>query len=247
MPEMPAARAARTHQILQRLHAAYPDAACSLRHSNPLELLIATILSAQCTDERVNLVTAALFTKYRTAADYARAAQEALAHDIRQINFFNNTARSIRQACQTLVERFGGRVPDRMDDLLTLHGVARKTANVVLGNAFGIQAGVVVDTHVLRLAQRLGLSARTDRDTIERDLMALAPPAEWTRVSHLLIAHGRAVCKAPTPQCARCPLDAWLCPSYRAEPAAPARRRKPITRSGRPASRTSQTSPKASG
>ena len=156
----------RLAKILARLHTTYPHAKCSLNYANPLELLIATILSAQCTDVRVNQETVALFSKYRTAQDYAQASLPELEQDVRHINFFRNKAKSIQMACQTLVERFGGQVPQRMDDLLTLRGVARKTANVVLGNAFGMQSGVVVDTHVIRLAGRMQLSAHTDRDKI---------------------------------------------------------------------------------
>ena len=212
--ESPVERRKRMAKILARLSRTYPDAKCSLNYSNPLELLVATMLSAQCTDERVNRETAALFKKYRTAGDYARAPLAALEHDLCHINFFRNKAKSIKTACQTLVERFGGEVPWRMEDLITLHGVARKTANVVLGNAFGISAGIVVDTHVIRLATRMGLTRQTDRDKIEHDLMALVPQSQWTQFGHLMIAHGRATCKAPTPRCVDCPLGHALCPSH---------------------------------
>ena len=214
LKESSAVKRRRLTKILTLLHTTYPRAKCSLNYANPLELLIATILSAQCTDVRVNQETVALFSKYRTAQDYAQASLPELEQDVRHINFFRNKAKSIQMACQTLVERFGGQVPQRMDDLLTLRGVARKTANVVLGNAFGMQSGVVVDTHVIRLAGRMQLSAHTDRDKIEQDLMALVPPSQWTRFGHVMIAHGRAVCKAPTPRCRDCPLGPTLCPSY---------------------------------
>jgi endonuclease-3 len=208
----PAAK--RIGAILGALDRAYPAAACSLRYTTPLELLVATILSAQCTDVLVNQVTVALFKKYRTASDYARAGLAALERDISRVNFYRNKAKSIRSACQLIVDRFGGEVPGRMDELLELPGVARKTANVVLGNAFGIPAGVVVDTHVMRLSRRIGLSAAQDRDKIELDLMALVPKPRWIRFGHQLIIHGRLVCTARAPRCLRCPLGAALCPSY---------------------------------
>lgn len=212
--ETPDARRKRAAKILALLTKAYPRAKCSLNYSNPLELLVATILSAQCTDERVNQETVALFQKYRTAKDYAQAPLAALEHDLRRINFYRNKAKSIKTACQTLVERFGGKVPSRMEDLTTLHGVARKTANVILGNAFGVQAGIVVDTHVMRLAQRMAFTAQADRDKIEQDLMALVPQKDWTHFGHVIIQHGRATCKAPKPLCQQCVLDATLCPSH---------------------------------
>ena len=204
----------RIGKIIERLERTYPDATCSLNFRNPLELLVATILSAQCTDALVNTVTAELFKKYRTAADYARADPAQLERDVSKVNFYRNKAKSIKLACQAIVERFGGKVPNRMEDLLTLHGVARKTANVVLGNAFGVQAGIVVDTHVMRLSQRMGLTEQTDRDKIEQDLMRLVPQSTWTRFSHLMIEHGRKICKAPTPRCSECPIGKSLCPSY---------------------------------
>lgn len=202
--------------IIEVLERAHPEATCSLNHTNPLELLVATILSAQCTDVLVNKVTAELFKKYRTAKDYASASLPTLERDISKVNFYRNKAKSIKAACQLLVERFGGKVPQRMEDLVQLPGVARKTANVVLGNAFGIQAGIVVDTHVMRLSQRMGLTTQTDRDKIEQDLMRLVPQSQWTRFGHLMITHGRAICKAPVPLCAQCPLGPSLCPSYSA-------------------------------
>ena len=190
----------------------YPDARCSLNYDSPLELLVATILSAQCTDERVNQVTPALFRKYRTCADYAAAPAEELEQDIRPTGFFRNKARAIQGACRQLVESHGGQVPASMEELLKLPGVARKTANVVLGNAYRLATGVVVDTHVTRLSERLGLSAQKAAEKIERDLMSLIPEADWIDFSHLLIYHGRKVCKARTPLCAECVLEP-LCPS----------------------------------
>jgi len=216
MAETPSQRKTRTQRIIGILAKAYPEAQCSLNFSNPLELLVAAVLSAQCTDVRVNMVTARLFKKYRTAQDYAKASLPALEQDLRQINFYRNKAKSIKSFCTDIVEKFGGKVPNRMEDLVTLHGVARKTANVVLGNAYGIQAGIVVDTHVMRLAGRLGLSQQTDRDKIEQDLIPLVPQTAWTRFAHLLISHGRLICKAPTPLCGQCQIGKALCPSYRA-------------------------------
>ena len=202
----------RVRQIIRLLKKEYPEARCSLDHSNPLELLVATILSAQCTDERVNLVTADLFRKYRTWRDYADAPTAELERDIHSTGFFRNKARAIQGACRLIGERHGGRVPDSMEELLELPGVARKTANVVLGNAFAVASGVVVDTHVSRLSERLGLSREKSAEKIERDLLGLVPESDWINFSHLLIAHGRAVCKARTPLCGECVL-ARLCPS----------------------------------
>ena len=202
----------RARAIVRALKKEYPEARCSLNYASPLELLVATILSAQCTDERVNVVTAGLFRKYRSAADYARAPQAELEQDIRPTGFFRNKARAIQGACRLLEERHGGRVPASLEDLLALPGVARKTANVVLGNAFGVASGVVVDTHVQRLSARLGLSAQKQPEKIERDLMELVPRGDWINFSHLLIYHGRKVCKARTPLCAECVLEP-LCPS----------------------------------
>ena len=204
----------RIGRLLERLAQAYPRARCSLKFSTPLELLVATILSAQCTDAQVNRVTATLFNTYRTAEDYAFAPLASLTRDLARVNFFRTKAKHIQGACRLLVERFQGTVPPRMKDLLQLPGVARKTANVVLGNAFHVNAGIVVDTHVLRLSRRLGLTAHHDRDKIEQDLMALVPPRRWTVFSHRLIAHGRAVCTANAPACGSCPLGKTLCPSY---------------------------------
>lgn len=202
----------RTREIIRLLRREYPQARCSLDHTSPLELLIATILSAQCTDERVNLVTADLFRKYRRPEDYASARPVELEADIRSTGFFRNKARAIQGACRMIIERYEGRVPRSLEELLELPGVARKTANVVLGNAYGITSGVVVDTHVARLSQRLGLTAHEQPEKIERDLMELVPRRDWIAFSHLLIAHGRRVCKARKPLCAECMLEP-LCPS----------------------------------
>ena len=202
----------RTKKIISRLRKRYPDARCSLNYSTPLELLIATILAAQCTDERVNIVTADLFRKYRKAEDYLKVPITELEQDIRSTGFYHNKAKSIQGACKLIVEKFNGEVPQNFDDLLTLPGVARKTANVVMGNAYGIASGVVVDTHVSRLTQLLGLTANTQPEKIERDLVDLVPKKDWIDFSHLLIYHGRAVCIARRPQCDRCVLEK-LCPS----------------------------------
>ena len=201
-----------TRKIISLLKKEYPDARCALDHSNPLELLIATILSAQCTDKRVNIVTAELFRKYRTAEDYIRVAQTELEKDVRSTGFFRNKAKSIQGACRIISEKYKGRVPDTIDELLALPGVARKTANVVLGTAFGITSGVVVDTHVSRLSQRLGLTDEKQPEKIERDLMSLVPRKDWIIFSHLLIWHGREVCHARTPLCEKCIVEK-LCPS----------------------------------
>jgi endonuclease-3 len=210
--ESHAARAARTQRIIAALQRTYPEAHCELNFSNPLELLVATILSAQCTDKQVNLVTAELFRKYRTTADFARATQVQLESDLRRLGFFRNKAKNIRACCTKLLELHGGEVPRAMAALTHLDGVGRKTANVVLGNAFGINDGVVVDTHVMRLSQRLGLTRETNPEKIEQDLMALVPRADWTLFSHWLIWHGRRRCSARKPDCAGCEI-AGLCPS----------------------------------
>lgn len=203
----------RTNEIIKRLKKAYPDAHCALNHTNAFELLVATILSAQCTDDRVNIVTATLFRKYRTPQDYLNVSQEELANDIKSINFFNNKTKSIQGTAQKLVENFGGEVPSTMDELLTLNGVARKTANVVLGNAFGIASGVVVDTHVSRLSQRLGLTDETTPEKIEKDLSELVPKKDWVMFPHWLISHGRSICNARKPICDECVLSD-ICPSF---------------------------------
>jgi endonuclease III len=202
----------RANKILRLLKKTYPEAACSLVYSNPLELLIATILSAQCTDERVNLVTSSLFRKYRTCEDYINVAPTELENDIRSTGFYRNKAKSIQGTCKIISERHHGKVPSTIEALLELPGVARKTANVVLGNAFGIASGVVVDTHVSRLSARLGLTAHTQPEKIEQDLVELIPKKDWINFSHLLIAHGRSTCKARTPLCGQCMLES-LCPS----------------------------------
>jgi endonuclease-3 len=205
-------RADRVRAILPILRKTYPDAQCSLDHRGPLELLVATILSAQCTDERVNIVTRSLFQKYRSAKDYAAATQQALEKDIQSTGFYRNKARSNRAMAQSLLDQHHGDVPRTMQELTSLAGVGRKTANVVLGNAFGINVGIVVDTHVTRLSQRLGLTKHTDPARIEQDLMPLVPQHDWTLWSHLLIHHGRAICQARKPLCTRCPLRPH-CPS----------------------------------
>ena len=198
--------------IIAGLRALYPEATCSLNYTNPLELLIATQLSAQCTDERVNKVTANLFQKYRSVEDFATVGQEELEQDIRSTGFFRNKAKNIRGTCQRLLLAYGGQVPQTMPDLLTLPGVARKTANVVLGYAFGVVVGIVVDTHVGRLSRRFGWTTHTDAVKIEQDLMRIIPRGDWLDLSHLLIFHGRAICDARRPLCERCAL-APLCPS----------------------------------
>ena len=206
------ARQARVAAILPILKRTYPDAKCSLDHRTPLELIVATILSAQSTDERVNIVTKDLFKKYRTAADYAKAPQEELERDIRSTGFYRNKAKSLRAMAFALVERHGGKVPQTMGELTALAGVGRKTANVVLGNAFCQNVGVVVDTHVTRLAWRLGLTRQKDAGKIEQDLMPIVPQADWTLFSHLLIFHGRSICQARNPRCRECPIRQH-CPS----------------------------------
>ena len=212
MSDVEKAEKQRARKIVKLLERAYPDAACTLDYTNPLELLVATILSAQCTDERVNALTPVLFRKYRDCNDYLKVAPEELEQDIRPTGFYRNKARSIQGACRLMLEKHGGRVPDNLEALLELPGVARKTANVVLGNAFGVAVGIAVDTHVARVSQRLGLTHEQQPEKIERDLMKLVPRTEWTRFSHLLIAHGRAVCKARRPLCEECVVEK-LCPS----------------------------------
>ena len=203
----------RTTEIIKRLKKAYPDAHCALNHSNAFELLIATILSAQCTDERVNIVTADLFRKYRGPRDYLKVPQSQLERDIHSTGFFRNKSKNIQAACKRIVEEYGGKVPDSMEELLTLPGVARKTANVVLGNAFGIASGIVVDTHVARLSQRLGLTKSETAEKIETDLRELVPKKHWIMFSHWLITHGRRICQARKPKCRECVL-AKVCPSF---------------------------------
>jgi endonuclease III len=197
---------AHAQTIVERLKAVYPDAHCELNHSNPFQLLIATILSAQCSDKQVNLVTEALFKKYPSASDFANAPLLDLEEQIKRIGLFRNKSKNIQAACRALVERHGGVVPNTMQELLKLEGVGRKTANVVLGDAFGMAEGVVVDTHVARLSLRLGFSTHTNPEKIEKDLQALVPMAEWTLLSHLLIWHGRRRCFARNPDCPNCEL-----------------------------------------
>lgn len=202
----------RAATIIKRLKKAYPDAHCALNHSNAFELLIATILSAQCTDERVNIVTADLFRKYRGPQDYLNVTQQELEKDIHSTGFFRNKSKNIQAACHRILEVYGGEIPRKMEEILTLGGVARKTANVVLGNAFGIASGVVVDTHVARLSQRLGLTANENAEKIEQDLMELVPKRQWIMFPHWMIFHGRQVCIARKPKCEICVL-ADICPS----------------------------------
>ncbi len=198
--------------IIAELRHLYPKAVCTLNFTNPLELLIATQLAAQCTDERVNMVTKTLFQKYRSVEDYANASQEELEQDIKQTGFYRNKAKNIRAACQRILSEYGGEVPQTMEGLLSLAGVARKTANVVLGNAFGIVEGFTVDTHNIRLARRLGWTKHEDALKVEQDLMRIIPQEDWFDLSHLLIFHGRAICNARRPLCEQCSL-APLCPS----------------------------------
>jgi endonuclease-3 len=209
-----ASAAERAPEIFRRLSAAYPDAKCALDHRNPYELLVATILSAQCTDKRVNMVTPALFEKYPDAERLAVADPETLQEMIKSTGFFRNKAKSLLGMAAKVSELHGGEIPSTMEELVKLPGVGRKTANVVLGNAFGRDEGVVVDTHVSRLSQRLALSRESDPVKIERDLMTLFPRDEWTMLSHLLISHGREICDARRPLCERCVVSD-LCPSSR--------------------------------
>jgi endonuclease-3 len=203
---------ARAREILRILKEEYRDAKVALRFNNPFELLIATILSAQCTDERVNVVTERLFQKYRKPEDYLNVSLEELEEDIKPTGFYKNKARNIRKACKVLVEKFGSEVPKKMEELLTLPGVGRKTANIVLSNAYGIHEGIAVDTHVRRLASRLGLSKERSPDKIEKDLMELFPKEDWIKVTDTLIFHGRKVCSAKKPACDICVVSSF-CPS----------------------------------
>jgi endonuclease-3 len=202
----------KTRKIIAALKRAYPDAKCALNHSNAFELLIATILSAQCTDARVNIVTADLFRKYRKPEDYLKVSPATLQNEIRTTGFFRNKTKSIQGTAKALNEKFSGRVPQTMEEMLELPGVARKTANVVLGNAFGIHSGVVVDTHVTRLSRRLGLTKQKQAGKIEKDLIELVPKNEWVMFPHLLIFHGRNICKARNPACDDCVIEKF-CPS----------------------------------
>ena len=200
-------RCERVAEILRRLDEIYPNATCALRHRNAWELLVATILSAQCTDERVNQVTPGLFEKYPTVKDFAAVSQEELAADIRSTGFFNNKAKAIRGAAQKILSDYGGKVPKTMEEMLTIPGVARKTANVVLGTAYGLATGIVVDTHVSRVARRLDLTKEKDPVKIERDLMKIIPKEKWIVFSHQLIHFGRYICQSRKPKCAECPLN----------------------------------------
>ena len=212
MRETKTEKQSRTRELIKRLKRAYPDAHCALNHANAFELLIATILSAQCTDERVNIVTADLFRKYRKPEDYLKVRDTELQQDIKSTGFYRNKTKSIQGASKMLVEHFDSRVPQNMAELLELPGVARKTANVVLGVAYGIASGIVVDTHVSRLSHRLGLTKEKDAAKIENDLVKLVPEKDWIIFSHLLIFHGRRICKARRPLCEECPVEK-LCPS----------------------------------
>lgn len=198
-------------KVLRRLAKAYPEAKCSLDFESPLELLVATILSAQCTDQRVNLVTKDLFAKYKEAADYARTELSEIEEDIRSTGFFRNKAKNIQQCCRRLLDEYDGQVPQDIDHLVTLPGIGRKTANVVLGTGFGVASGVVVDTHVGRISRRLGLTEQKNAEKAEEDLMAAFPRKEWISLSHRMIHHGRAICMARKPKCEECSLSD-ICP-----------------------------------
>ena len=206
-PKTAAARRERIQKILDALQEMYPDVTCALHHKNAWELLVATILSAQCTDVRVNMVTPGLFQKYPTVKDFANASQDELAQDIRSTGFFNNKAKSVIGAAKKVLGDFGGKVPKTIDELLTVPGAARKTANVVLGTAYGIASGVVVDTHVQRISNRLDLTKQADPVKIEQDLMKIVPTERWIQFSHQMIHFGRGICVARKPKCAECRLD----------------------------------------
>lgn len=211
---MALSRKKQTAEVIRRLRAEYPDAHCALEHTTPFELLIATILSAQCTDARVNIVTADLFRKYSGPADYLKVTHTELERDIHSTGFYRNKAKNIQAACKRIIEEYGGNVPQTMEGLLTLRGVARKTANVVLGNAFGMASGVVVDTHVSRLSQLLGLTRNKTPEKIENDLKKLVPQNDWVMFPHWMITHGRKICIARRPKCEDCVLND-TCPSSR--------------------------------
>src|ERR1017187_2407341 len=206
-PKNAAERQARISEMLRRLERMYPGATCALRHENPWQLLVATILSAQCTDKLVNEVTPGLFAKYPTPVDFATVRQEVLAQDVHRAGFFNNKAKSIIGAARKVVGEFGGRVPKTMEEMLTIPGAARKTANVVLGTAYGIPSGVVVDTHVSRIPPRLDLTKNTDPVKIEQDLVKIVPQERWILFAHQVILHGRALCTARSPECGQCDLN----------------------------------------
>jgi endonuclease-3 len=212
MPDRTSPIAERAPLLIERLRAAYPDAHVALNFTNPLECLIATILSAQSTDVRVNLVTKGLFKKYRTPEDYLKVPEDELKEDIHSTGFFNQKTKSIRGACARIIEVYGGKVPETMEELITLPGVARKTANIVTGNAFGTVNGIAVDTHVRRVSNRLGFSDSKDPDQIEQDLMANIPREQWFDFTYVIIDHGRAICHARKPLCEECPVND-LCPS----------------------------------
>jgi len=226
-----AATKCRAGQIARRLAKSYPEAACSLDFRSPLELLVSTILSAQCTDQRVNQITPGLFRKYPSAAHYARADLAELERDIQSTGFFRNKAKNIQNCCRALLERHDGQVPREMEQLVELPGVGRKTANVVLGAAYGIAVGVVVETHVARISRRLGLSAAKEPEKIERDLMERFAPKEWIALSHRMIRHGRTCCTARSPHCGQCPL-APLCPRIGVEGQGVASIEKPTAAAG---------------
>ncbi len=202
----------RLRRIVDLLEKEYPDAKVTLNYTNPLELLVATILAAQCTDKRVNIVTKTLFKKYRKAEDYANANLEELEKEVRSTGFYRNKARNIKKCCQILVEKFNSEVPKTMEEMVSLPGVARKTANIVLSNAYGVTEGIAVDTHVRRIAKRLELTEQGNPDKIEKDLMDLVPRDKWTRLTDLLVFHGRRNCMAKKPKCAICVLKK-ICPS----------------------------------
>lgn len=206
-------KSAHATEVMRRLRQEYPDAHCELDYENPLQLLIATILSAQCTDVRVNIVTKTLFQKYFSAEDYLKVPQEELEKDIHSTGFYRNKSANIRRSCQMILDDFHGEVPQTMEELLTLPGVARKTANVVLGNAFDKSCGVVVDTHIKRVSFRLGMTSETDPKKVEQDLMKLIPQDDWTYAGHAIIWHGRRVCFARKPNCGGCVLED-ICPKH---------------------------------
>ncbi|GCE12333.1 endonuclease III [Tengunoibacter tsumagoiensis] len=203
--------------ITQELERLYPDARYDLDFTTPLELLVATQLAAQCTDERVNTVTRVLFQKYRSAQDYAQVSQEELEQDIQKITFFRNKARSIRAACQYILDHYQGEVPQTLREMVRLPGVGRKTANVILGNAFGISEGFIIDTHVGRLVRHFGWTTQEDADRAEQELMRIVPQSDWLPLAHRIIYHGRAICNARKPKCAQCTLQ-QLCPSSTVKP-----------------------------
>jgi endonuclease III len=215
----------RTAQIIVRLKRQFPQARTALEFSNPLQLLISTILSAQCTDVRVNIVTQALFTKYKHAKDFVEVGRSELEEEIKSTGFYRMKAKHIIEACNVLVDRFHGQVPQTMDELMSLPGVGRKTANCVMGGAFGIQSGIVVDTHVIRLANRLGLTTNESPEKIEQDLMKLVQKKEWYRFSNLIILHGRKTCKARNPLCKLCNLSE-ICPSSSVNSRSPKKKMK---------------------